>query len=110
MSRTSDIPLEGSPLSASYRDQIENMRSDLVALNRYRDILDNLSMTYPMGGGGGGSDAIVAKIVAEAGTNPKYGRFYTAIDVKLTFLLFCTTQWKLGWFAKVNREISFLRD
>jgi hypothetical protein len=82
MSRTSDIPLEGSPLSASYREQIENMRSDLVALNRYRDILDNLSMTYPMGGGGGGSDAIVARIVAEAGPSEQYGRFYTGVDVK----------------------------
>ena len=65
MPYTSDIPLEGSPLAASYKEAINGMRYDLSALNRYLPLLEQLSSTYPQGGGSGaGRTAVMAEIIA----------------------------------------------
>jgi hypothetical protein len=65
MPYNSDIPLTGNPLSASYKEAINGMRSDLARLNQYLPLLEGLSSTYAMSSGGGGKTyPIMGRIVA----------------------------------------------
>jgi len=120
MPYTSDIPLEGSPLAASYKEAINGMRYDLSALNRYLPLLEQLSSTYPQGGGSGaGRTAVMAEIIAvfpEDTYNigaPAYAfTEYNPYDDPIPqscfwFVLECYGS--LGWFVMAKKVTLFRR-
>ena len=113
MPYTSDIPLEGSPLAASYKEAVNGMRYDISALNRYLPLLEQLSSTYPQGGGGSGAKAVMATILQAipsddfgVGTPPYLFTEYSPPDVPIENPVtgFCWNVMEIG--LKCDNELT----